>query len=321
MKKFFIVLVCCLLAASAFAGGKQAAGDGAPKTGLINPKGKLPLSDGTITLTMFLAPASQSNRLTSVSAQDNIFTKRVVRETGVNLEIEWGGLNSSERRNILLSTGTYPDIVVNGLGKNDLLYYANQGIFIPLNAYDPMSYPAIKAGFDQFPWLASVVSDEKGTIYSLPNVNECDGCVYNSGRNWFYNPWIRENNRKVPETLDEYTDYLRYVKNTDLNKNGQKDEIPLAFSSNEINNFISFFADAYMPFVGSNYYGLALEGKTVVEQYKDPRFREALKYMAGLYKEGLILPDSFTMTQDQIRALITSDVPVLATTGISWMNA
>jgi putative aldouronate transport system substrate-binding protein len=75
-----------------------------------------------------------------------------------------------------------------------------------------------------------------------------------------------------------------------------------------------------MPFVHAAYFGLAMEGKTIVEQYRDPRFRQALAYMAGLYKEGLIAPDSFTMTRDQVMALTGAEPPVLAIQGVAWMN-
>jgi putative aldouronate transport system substrate-binding protein len=263
MRKIFVIFMCLCLGVPLFAGGASGgtASGGAAKSGLLNPRGKLPLADGKTTLTMFLSPASSSNRLTSASVEDNIFTQKVARETGINLEIEWGGLNTKERVNILLSTGTYPDIVINGFNRNDLLYYASQGIFIPLNKYDPQGFPNIGEGFKNFPWLTRNLGDADGNIYSLPYVNECIMCVYGNGRGWFFNPWIRGTNRKVPETLDEFTEFLRYVKNTDLNKNGKKDEIPMAFSAEDLYNVITFFADAYMPFNGTDYFGLAIDGK------------------------------------------------------------
>jgi putative aldouronate transport system substrate-binding protein len=135
-------------------------------------------------------------------------------------------------------------------------------------------------------------------------------------------PWIRDNGRKAPETIDEFTDFLRYVKNTDLNKNGKKDEIGIAFSSGDVQNFVARIAKAYMPFVmGSGYYGLALDNnKKIVEQYRDPAFRETLKYIAGLYKEGLILEDSFSMTGDQLSAVARNTEPLAAILGTAWLN-
>jgi len=131
---------------------------------------------------------------------------------------------------------------------------------------------------------------------------------------------MRDNNIKVPTTLDEFTEYLRFVKTHDLNKNGKQDEIPIAFSSGDTGNFIGFIAHAFLPYVAGQG-GMAVVNGKVIEQYRDPAFREALKYMAGLYREGLILGDSFTMTGDQMRNLAESPDPVLAVQGPTWWNS
>jgi putative aldouronate transport system substrate-binding protein len=126
-------------------------------------------------------------------------------------------------------------------------------------------------------------------------------------------PWIRNSNRKVPETLDELTDLLRFIRDNDVNGNGDKnDEIPLSFRNNWLRQTISMVAKAFMPYVmTTTYFGLSLDdNKVVTEQYKDPNFREALKYMAGWYREKLIMPESFTLTRDQQIALTEGKDPV-----------
>jgi putative aldouronate transport system substrate-binding protein len=320
MKKIIAVLLS-LLTVSTFAGGKQ----DAAASGVKGPKGSLPLSDGKTTFTVFVGDTSNavgSGAVSSFAVRDNIFSQNIVKDTGINLEItSASGLSITERLNLMLSTGTYPDIIIcDSISQNDLIYYANQGIFIPMDGYDPMGYPQIKAAFDKYPSLNQILRGPDGKLYALPMVNECLHCIYQYGRFWYNMPWIRDNNRKAPETLDELTDFLRFVKNNDLNKNGKKDEIPLAFDLDNIRNFVSFIAKAYMPFVNATYYGLALDGKKIVEQYKDPNFREALKYMAGLYKEGLILPDSFTLTIDQLRTLVDGPEPVIGIYATSWIT-
>jgi putative aldouronate transport system substrate-binding protein len=79
-------------------------------------------------------------------------------------------------------------------------------------------------------------------------------------------------------------------------------------------------AKPFMPFVLSppSYFGLALNNKNVVEQYKDPRFRDALRYMASLYSEGLILPDSFSMRQDEKRTLMSAATPLVGVSASPW---
>jgi putative aldouronate transport system substrate-binding protein len=133
-------------------------------------------------------------------------------------------------------------------------------------------------------------------------------------------PWMRDNNIKQPQTLNEFTEYLRYVKSHDLNKNGKSDEIAVAFDKDNVLNFVSYIAKAYMPFVNGEYYGLAMENGKIVEQYKDSRFRDALKYIAGIYKEGLILSDSLTMSNDQLKGLLENPEPIVGVGGQSWLN-
>jgi putative aldouronate transport system substrate-binding protein len=75
-----------------------------------------------------------------------------------------------------------------------------------------------------------------------------------------------------------------------------------------------------MPFVNINYFGLSRNGRQVVEQYKAKEFRDALKYLAGWYKEGLILPDSFSQPRQQLQALSTQDTPVVAVAASNAVN-
>jgi putative aldouronate transport system substrate-binding protein len=291
--------------------------------GVARVKGSLPLADGNTTLNMFLAESGGANVVSSYTYADNRFTKRVVDDTGVNLNITVGSAaNKREQLNLILSAGDYPEVLITDtLSFNDLVYYAGQGILISLDEYDPLGYPNIKAAFDEYPALNERLRSNDGKMYALASVNDCLHCIYSGARYWYFMPWIRDNGLKMPETLDEFTEYLRYVKTHDLNGNGRQDEIPMALEKARLNEFISFLAKPFMPFVRSgNYFGLALDNGKVTEQYKDSRFREALKYMAGLYREGLILADSFSMTQDQLRALVTADTPVLAVVGAPWVN-
>jgi hypothetical protein len=84
-------------------------------------------------------------------------------------------------------------------------------------------------------------------------------------------PWTRDTGRKIPETIAEFTEFLRWIKDNDLNKNGNKnDEIPIAFSANNLKHFIGFVSKAYMPFVYTqNYFGLGLNKGKVWAQYRD----------------------------------------------------
>jgi putative aldouronate transport system substrate-binding protein len=104
-----------------------------------------------------------------------------------------------------------------------------------------------------------------------------------------------------------------------VNKNGVKnDEIPFAFAKDEMWNAVRFFAKSFMPFVDN---GIAVYDGKVTEQYRLDEFKETLRYMNSLYKEGLIKEDSFTMTQDQMMALGESPTPILAVSSAGWPSS
>jgi len=266
------------------------------------------------------------NLISSYDYKDNVFTRRIVDETGINLEfLSSSGADASARLNVLLNTGDYPDLIRHTLNMADMVFYANEGIFIPLDQYNPMSYPNIKAAFDEYPAFNDILRAPDGKLYGLPSVNECIHCRYGNNQQIYYMPFMqkytKETNQRVPETLDEFTAYLRWVRDNDVNENGNRnDEIPLAFAVNYLRVFADPFAKCYMPFVNINYFGLARNGNRVTEQYKDPRFRDALRYMAQIYSERLVYPDSFTQPQQELQAIATADMPVLAVATGSGAN-
>ncbi|MDR3192670.1 MAG: extracellular solute-binding protein [Treponema sp.] len=322
MKKIMAILVGLAMAVSVFAGGNRAQQSSSSGTSRVGAKGSLPLALNKPVLTMFV-PGVISDVVTSLDYKDNAFTKKIVDETGVQLEITaTSGADAVERLNVMLNAGTYPDIICARYASIDMNYYASQGILIPMDDYDIMSYPNIKAAFDEFPAINEKVRGTDGKLYALPWVNDCLHCTYNAGRVWYFLPWIRDNGLKAPETTDELAEYLRYVKNHDLNGNGKNDELGIVFGKNDLQNFITYITKAFMPFVKTDsYFGLALDNsRKIVEQYRDDNFRAALSYLAGLYKEGLIAEDAFSMTADQLAAVARNAEPITAVLGATWVN-
>jgi putative aldouronate transport system substrate-binding protein len=278
MKKLTLLCLIGLLAGSMFlvgCKGKSAAAGG-EKKGL--------LANGDVTLTMFMYGGIGQYR-TSYDYADNTLTKRIVDETGINLQItSMSGADSAQRLNVMLNSGDYPDII---FGKNfsvsELTYYGAQGILLPLDKYNMAQYPNIKKILDEYPAVENLIRGGDGNTYALPQVNDCLHCLYRSGRAAFNMPFIRDNGLSMFDSYDGFVDYLRWVRDNDANHNGDKnDEIPLMWPSGSNNNAISFLARKYLPFINSSYFGLALYDGKVTEQYRLPEFREALRFMAGL---------------------------------------
>ena len=335
MKKNVVILLTAVLLGGILLFGagckKQAAPAASKGAGTPAAATGKKLSDGKTTFTMFVGDLG--SLVSSYDYKDNKFTQKIVDETGINLQIiASSGADAVQRLNVLLSTGDYPDLIIRPLSGSsyaltmaDLAFYAKEGIFISLDQYDPMSYPNIKAAFDEYPALNDILRGPDGKLYALPTVNECVHCRYGNNNQLYYQPFMQKytqaTNKAIPATLDEFTTYLRWVRDNDVNGNGKKDEIPLAFDVNTLRNAVETFAKCYMPFVNANgYFGLARNGKQAIEQYKDPRFRDTLKYMAGIYKEKLIYPDSFTQPSQAMQALVSVDPAVVAVALTSAVN-
>jgi putative aldouronate transport system substrate-binding protein len=327
MKKLIFIVFGLIAAISAFAGGNSAQGpaQSAATTPLEGGGPRrypsLPFAtDGKTSLTIFVGGIG--GQVTTFDYPENTLTKKVVDDTGVMLNFVTSSMaDATTRLNLLLNSGDYPDVITRygtDFNKNAVEYYASQGIFIPLDNYDMLNYPNIKKAFAEYPVLFDLLQMSDGKMYSTPFVNDCIQCVYREGRGWYFMPWARDNSRKLPATLDEFTDYLRWIRDNDLNGNGDRnDEIPLTFEKGDLQNFIAYFAKSYMPWSNN---GLMLYDGVVTEQYRLNEFREVLKYLAGLYKEGLIKEDSFTMTGEQLQTSLRSPAPVIGTYFKTWTN-
>jgi putative aldouronate transport system substrate-binding protein len=310
----FFMLTVFFPVSLAFGGARQAQSS-TGKKGL--------LADGNVTFTALVA--GLDGQQTSYAYQDNDFTRKIVDETGINLDVT-GASNADfdTKFNVMLNSGDYPDLIMSRFMSVDTMnYYAAQGIFIPLDDYKPLSYPNVAKAFQEYPTLNDKLRGSDGKLYALPAVNDSKASLYAFGKGYYFMPWVRDTGRKVPQTLDELTAHLRWIRDNDANGNGDpRDEIPLATMNGQYRQLIAVAAKAYMPFVYTDvYFGLAKgDDGRIVEQYRANEFRQALRYLNGLYKEGLILPDSFTMNADQMRALCTQDPPVLGVFFHSWSN-
>jgi putative aldouronate transport system substrate-binding protein len=315
-KNMLVVLLCCIFVTGVFAGGRaNRSTGGSARTSVMTGKvkGALPIADGTVTLTMFVG--ALDSQVTSYAYEDNLATRKFVDETGIKLEIISAlGADVAQRRNLLLGSGDYPEVFFGGQPSRDFMTYnAAQGIFIPLNDYPYLEYPRIKAIFEDYPASHEQMS-VNGKLYGMPYVNDCVHCQDIMGRGFIYLPWLRESNIPMPQTLAEYTGYLRYIRDHDMNGNGDpNDEIPLLIRSDMMRYAISWFAKMHFRFTHTmNYWGLGLDDNgNVEEQYKDPRFRETLKFLNGLYKEGLFMSESFTLNHDQTLSLFANPDPIV----------
>jgi len=273
------------------------------KTSYVNMEG-FPIVNETIQL-KFLAPGTPTPDWNDVL----VFNEY---EKMTNMDIQWemvAGDALAERRNLILSSGNYPDAFHSaGFSVSDLINYGQmQGIFIPLNDLIDKYAPNFKKLLDENPDLKRGLTMPDGNIYSFPRVFDPNFTSVLAGwKLWINNDFLKALNMEEPDTLDKFYNYLKAVKSTDLNGDGQLNEVPLAVSDDYRINIILRGAFG-LGNRGVMHYFVDMHPEKNELRFipTDPRYKELLQYIHKLYAEGLINEDLYTVTSEQTYARAT----------------
>jgi putative aldouronate transport system substrate-binding protein len=283
-----ISLLALGLAACSGGGGSDAA-QGKP----------LPTITGNpaVTLDVFAPQSADWNLAT------NDFTKLVQQK--FNMTIKWqtttfDGGPAKEKRQISLASGDYPDLYlmipwVDQFSQVDLLKLANQGVVVPLNQLIDQYAPNIKKALDATPEWKAMATAPDGKIYGMPQWVDCFHCSYQD-KLWMNSAWLKKLGLQQPKTTEDMRKVLEAFKTQDPNGNGKADEIPLSADVGDA--LIPYFMNAFIydpQGAGSNNDSTLVlkDGKVDLQANKDG-WREGLRYLNSLYKEGLIDKGAFT---------------------------
>lgn len=248
----------------------------------------------------------------------NRLTQYMEEMTGIKVNfIQIPEQAAIEKLALVLASGDYPDAFLGFEINNELetTYGAQEKLFMPLNQYYSEKWmPNMMKAFGEFPGGVGFMTNIDGNIYSLPRLEGCFHCS-NQAKMFFYEPFLTSLGLKVPTTTDEFYNVLKAIKEQDPNGNGKADEIPLAGSiigwSDQVerfllNSFIYSDLDTNINANADDNVGYLLNSGKVDTAVNKDAFREGLKYINKLYKEGLIYNGSFTQDSSQLTQLVES---------------
>lgn len=227
-------------------------------------------------------------------------------EEMTNIDITWNQVPADgleERRNLALASGDLPDaFYAANLTISDIQTYGSQGTFIPLNDLIEEYAPNIAQILEENPDIKSGITFPDGNIYSIPTVYAPDfQSLLIGAKGWVNGDWLEQLGMDNPETTEEFYEYLKAVKETDLNGNGENDEIPFS-SVAEMDRIIHWISGAF---------GVQNKGQQHAMIDEDPdtgdlrffptsdAYRNMLEYLNQLYDEGLIEQSIYTLEVDQ----------------------
>jgi putative aldouronate transport system substrate-binding protein len=158
--------------------------------------------------------------------------------------------------------------------------------------------------------LRRAITSPDGNIYYMPAF-DASRPERNFQVMWLNQSWLKTLKLKLPQTTAELRDVLRAFRDGDPNGNGKPDEIPLSGSfdvpSEQCFNFI-INAFVYNDPANSR---LFVDNGAVRFAPVTDEWREAMKYLGGLYAEGLISPFQFELGHSGLAALANDPWDIL----------
>ncbi len=243
---------------------------------------------------------------------ENAFTKVIEEKFDVDLQFEtttYDGTAAGEKRQVSLASGDYPDAYllipwVNQFSNDELVKLGKQGVIVPLDDLIGEETPNITAAFEDEPDYKRAATASDGTIWGLPQWNECYHCSYGQ-KLWMNSTWLETLGLEQPTTPDELRTVLEAFKTKDPNGNGKADEIPLSGSTG--NPILPYLLNPFVYTAGANAgttipNSLGAGGDEVVLQPTLDEWREGISYVASLYEDGLIDEGAFTQDGDALNA-------------------
>jgi len=229
------------------------------------------------------------------NVNDNPYINYIREANNLDIQLISESQNYPEVVNTIMVSGDLPDYVQ--LNRNQLFQLADSGLLMPLNdLLNERDYPDLMQGTDPLYWDLATVN---GSIYGVP-FGRYDKTPYIS---FTWTAWLEAVGMQPSDirTIDDFTELCRAYTEDDPDGNGRNDTYALYSNSNVNTNGNSFstsertmglmLLDAFDAGKHKIVAG-ELQPRWITDQYKD-----YLKYMAMLYKNGYIVPDYITKAQ------------------------
>ena len=235
--------------------------------------------------------------------ESNLFFARMQEKTGISFQFRQSAdyTRWTERKKEIAEGTDLPDVLFKAeLTPQETVRMYEAGILIDLRPYLETYAPDLWALLQAHPdWLAAVTLPD-GAIVALPAFNN----MQNNDLMWINTRWLVRLGLEKPTTAEEMTEVLRAFRTRDPNGNGSADEIPLTF----VGMWELRFLGHAFGIIDNDYYVTNHDG-TVSSSLPTEENRAFLTWLHGLWEEGLLDPNGFTMA-DNLRQITDDSKPI-----------
>lgn len=226
--------------------------------------------------------------------------KEIAEKTGITFELRLIAPSNVGAESIALffASRDYPDCAFRLCADTYVHEACMMGDIIELTDEMMELYaPNYWSMYKKYPEIERATRHSDGKLYGLPNLVMEESTYKLRDLHIVNEGWLEELGMSAPETLDQYTDYLRAVKNAAGTGSIPQNAVPLY-----IRNYVNIGGWYSICDIFGVYHGLnneiVLNGTTVKSNATDSALRAPIRYLAQLYTEGLINANFTTITWD-----------------------
>lgn len=302
-KSLGVILVSCILASS-FASCSSSEKDTKKDLGDSFNKEGYPIVKEEVTLDVLTTRwGSMGDTFTN-----NQFLKDLEEKTNVKIEWQVQSTNDwGEQKSIMLASGTLPSVIFGSETFKDADIVNNLESFVAFDDY--LEYmPNLSAILEKDSKIKQLSTFPDGKLYSM--AARYPSRPWTTQQPVINQVWLDNLGLEQPKTMDDLYNVLKAFKEKDANGNGDSnDEIPYT-AKGFVGDWLTLFG--LNDHSGDNM-GM-LDGEPVFIPSTE-NYKECMKFMQKLYKEGLIDQELFTQDDTMTNAKYENpDIPIVGFT-------
>ena len=227
-----------------------------------------------------------------------------VCEKLTNIKIDFDAYpmgDHEEKLSLILASNDLPDFFMKTtIASAQITKYADQGLFVPISPYLEDYAPNYYAQILKDPTLKAYATMGDGNVYGFTYLVPAAPA---QTKPMFVNEkWLNALGAEIPTTTDGLLDLLKTVRDTDLNGNGEADEMGLVVT--DFNHLLRVLMGSFG--LGTRGYAapyIDMEGSQLRYIPISDEYKELLMYLNTLYTEKLIPQEVFDMDITEVTAL------------------
>ncbi|NLG24307.1 MAG: extracellular solute-binding protein, partial [Clostridiales bacterium] len=272
----------------------------------VSKGGEFPIASEKITLDVWMEGGSDREWT------DNGWLKETEELTNVAVNIiTSSSADALNKRNLLLASGDYPDVFLTDwtaiFSQADVLQFGvKEGILTPITPFLDEYGDEINQLFEYNPTFRITSTAPDGEIYGVARFSECYHCSAYP-KMYMRKDWLDALGLSMPTTTEELRDVLTAFVTKDPNGNGQADEIGLT-GATTWNTMLEYclLGWSFQTIKPDFWLFLDDDGQVKFSANTDA-YRDGLRYIKGLYDEGLIDPAAFSQKDDQLAQTVRQE--------------